>query len=381
MIETTPATNVSTRYRQLDSLRGVAALFVFFSHFFLIFKIDGSLTLSLEARPLGVLINGHSAVMFFFVLSGFVLSLPFISNEKPLNLAEFYIKRVFRIYPAYILAILLAIVLKTFVFDKHGTEHFTEWVRNFWLWDWNKQNYHEIIKTFLLIGPNFNADLIDPVIWSLVTEMKMSLLLPFFIVIVSRSNVFFNLLFFLITIGLIYNHQAGYLSVFYLGILLAKYKDYLTAKFRSVSIALVIAAMIFSLFLYNINFEFFKPYGDFTHVFGYFWRDMASAIGSCILIIIAISRKRIANILETRFFIFAGDISYSFYLIHLPILITICSFFSSRSAISNIYIFLSVIILAFVISYILFQFIEKPFQAYAKKLVKRKFIKVINYKI
>jgi len=108
MIETTPATNVNARYRQLDSLRGIAALFVFFSHFFLIFKIDGSLALALKASPLGVFINGHSAVMFFFVLSGFVLSLPFISNEKPLNLAEFYIKRIFRntwikikIYMAY----------------------------------------------------------------------------------------------------------------------------------------------------------------------------------------------------------------------------------------------------------------------------------------
>src|SRR4051812_11697833 len=114
MIKTVPATNGQMRYKQLDSLRGVAALFVFFSHFFLIFNINEFSVLSLQASPLGVFINGHSAVMFFFVLSGFVLSLPFINKEKPLNLAEFYIKRIFRIYPAYILAILFSIFLKTF---------------------------------------------------------------------------------------------------------------------------------------------------------------------------------------------------------------------------------------------------------------------------
>src|SRR6187402_933896 len=146
------------RYRQLDSLRGLAAICVFFSHYFLIFKVDEAWATQLKATPLGILINGSSAVLFFFVLSGFVLTLPFANNKKPLKLVEFYVKRVFRIYPAYIVAILFAIILKTFFYDRMGIGHFTPWISHFWNWPWGKESYTEIVKTFTLLAPKLNID-------------------------------------------------------------------------------------------------------------------------------------------------------------------------------------------------------------------------------
>jgi peptidoglycan/LPS O-acetylase OafA/YrhL len=368
MTFTTDNIHIHARYRQLDSLRGLAAICVFFSHYFLIFKVNEAWASHLKASPLGILVNGNAAVLFFFVLSGFVLTLPFANNKKPLKLTEFYIKRLFRIYPAYIMAILFAIILKTFFYDKIGIEHFTPWVSHFWEWTWNKQSYLEILKTFTLLAPNFNVDLIDPVIWSLVVEIKISILLPFFIVLISRNNVLFNTGFFLITLVLVYNHTSIYLFVFYLGVLCARYKDILVAKVQTWSVPVVIVVLIFSLFLYNINFEFFKLPGDDTHPFGYFWRDLLSTIGSCAIIIIAVARKRIATLFEMRFFIFTGDISYSFYLLHLPILITVCSIFSTGTITSYIYIFLSVLVTSFILSYLNFKFVEITFQRYAKNL-------------
>jgi peptidoglycan/LPS O-acetylase OafA/YrhL len=91
------------RYKQLDSLRGLAALTVFFGHFWGA-KLKMSFFEGLSKTPFSFLLNGGAAVMFFFVLSGFVLSLPFVNGDKPLNLAAFYIKRLLRIYPACILA-------------------------------------------------------------------------------------------------------------------------------------------------------------------------------------------------------------------------------------------------------------------------------------
>ena len=71
------------RYEELDSLRGLAALVVFISHYLFVLpigeKIHGSL---LMYTPIRVLSNGHTSVILFFVLSGFVLSLPFYKNTN-----------------------------------------------------------------------------------------------------------------------------------------------------------------------------------------------------------------------------------------------------------------------------------------------------------
>jgi peptidoglycan/LPS O-acetylase OafA/YrhL len=59
------------RFRQLDSLRGIAALAVYFSHYIGI--LPHRLTPHfISVTPVGMLFNGYAAVMFFFVLSGFV---------------------------------------------------------------------------------------------------------------------------------------------------------------------------------------------------------------------------------------------------------------------------------------------------------------------
>src|ERR1700749_4209502 len=152
------------RYRQLDSLRGLAALSVFLAHFISL-KIAAPLLNTLHQTPLGILCNGTAALMLFCVLSGFVLSLPFENKARPLKPTEFFIKRIVRIYPAYIFAILLAVVLKQFVFDKNGLAPYNDWLNNFWNWSWDSHSPKEITKTLLLIGPDFNINYIDPPIW------------------------------------------------------------------------------------------------------------------------------------------------------------------------------------------------------------------------
>ncbi|MDB5155838.1 MAG: hypothetical protein JWR50_545, partial [Mucilaginibacter sp.] len=244
------STPVGHRYKQLDSLRGLAALTVFIGHS-VGSVVDASLLTKVETTPLSVLFNGYAAVMFFFVLSGFVLSLPFINNEKPLSLTAFYTKRFFRIYPAFIAAIILSILLKEFVYDKHTMTNSLLWFKQYWAWDWDKTSLKEILRTFLIIGPGFNTRLIDPPIWSLVVEMKMSIILPFFILIVSRCGVMVNIgLFFLISC-LAYRYTGLQISVFYLGVLLAKYQHHFRNKLKTWSVAAVVLVMLCSLLLYN----------------------------------------------------------------------------------------------------------------------------------
>lgn len=71
---------------ELEALRGIAAIVVFIGHFFFAFAphIHGVSFLSTDGllvrTPLFIFLNGSAAVVFFFVLSGFVLPLRFLSR-------------------------------------------------------------------------------------------------------------------------------------------------------------------------------------------------------------------------------------------------------------------------------------------------------------
>ena len=96
----------------LDGLRGLAAFSVFLSHAQGMIPAT-ALMETLRSSPARILWDGAAAVSLFFVLSGFVLALPFIGPiAKRLDVADFLVRRVFRIYPAYLVAIGLSLLLR-----------------------------------------------------------------------------------------------------------------------------------------------------------------------------------------------------------------------------------------------------------------------------
>jgi len=106
------------------------------------------------------------------------------------------------------------------------------------------------------------------------------------------------------------------------------------------------------------------------------WSNYIITIGAAFIIAIVLARQKASKFLEHRIFTFFGDISYSFYLVHLPLLLTMASLFSYHNSFSMVYVFLSTLVLAIVISYLMFIFIEIPLRAFAVKLIKK--YKVFN---
>jgi peptidoglycan/LPS O-acetylase OafA/YrhL len=90
----------------LDGLRGLAVLIVFLSHT----SNDGTYLLP-HADFSGI---GKSGVFLFFVLSSFLLTLPFVSKGRQAFTRNFIlnyaVRRFFRIYPLYFLFLLLGLV-------------------------------------------------------------------------------------------------------------------------------------------------------------------------------------------------------------------------------------------------------------------------------
>jgi peptidoglycan/LPS O-acetylase OafA/YrhL len=101
----------SSRIRSIDALRGVAALAVLLFHYTYWFgHTFGGLSWDLFAF-------GHYGVELFFVLSGFLI---FMTLERSATLYDFAASRIARLYPAYIVAVLLT----AFVGGLHPLEPF-----------------------------------------------------------------------------------------------------------------------------------------------------------------------------------------------------------------------------------------------------------------
>ena len=98
---------------QIDGLRFVAILTVYLYH------LNGFLLERGEPTPgdpsrhwvTRTLEHGHYGVQLFFVISGFVLALPFASHylcgSKPVSLRAYFLRRLTRLEPPYVLSMLL----------------------------------------------------------------------------------------------------------------------------------------------------------------------------------------------------------------------------------------------------------------------------------
>lgn len=95
---------MNTRFRELDGLRGLAALAVVMSHF------TGGYNSRHANDPQSAFDfpQGAFGVQLFFLISGFVILMSAARAQKP---SDFVISRLSRIYPAYWLSLVLALII------------------------------------------------------------------------------------------------------------------------------------------------------------------------------------------------------------------------------------------------------------------------------
>ena len=96
------------RITALDGLRGLAALAVVFAHATGALAKPYRVTVALHESPLAIVMNGNGGVHLFFVLSGFCLSASALRGSAVPDLAQFYVRRIFRIHAPFIASLLLA---------------------------------------------------------------------------------------------------------------------------------------------------------------------------------------------------------------------------------------------------------------------------------
>src|SRR5689334_13689767 len=101
--------------QRFESLRGIAALMVAATHTLMV-PFSTSAAQAKVASVLAVLCNGRAAVTLFFVLSGFVLGLAIRRAEAgfAVEFLRYAIRRIFRIWPAFLCVTLLALLWRAF---------------------------------------------------------------------------------------------------------------------------------------------------------------------------------------------------------------------------------------------------------------------------
>ncbi len=288
----------------LDSTRGIAAFSVIVYHF-----INWKYEDRLAAKVGSIVFNGSDAVSFFFVLSGFVLSYPYIVGHKELSIPKFYVARFFRLWPAFF----LTVVLNALNWSRTSLDLAT--MRDVFVL--NKTQFWNEALLFRSHPHYFTPG------WTLTIELCLSLVVPFMIVVAKNSvRSFVWAIGVILFIGGIMGDYYMFHFHFALGVLLSCMYHYLGSErfadswaYRRRHLVLTGAIALYSIrHLGRIH----ELPGAYVAIAKYLGIDFFhyTAIGSFVLIAFLIHSRRAQAFLQQRPFLFLGKISYGIYLSH-----------------------------------------------------------------
>lgn len=305
------------REKWLDSIRGIACLIVLFAHIFS------------TVPTVGVLVSGCGkiGVWLFFILSGFWMYYPYCVQQKTFDMNDtlaFYIKRIFRIYPMYMVVLTVCIFLG--YIDKM-----------------------QFVKHLLLLQGWGHF-------WAIPVEMKFYLIAPVILFVFTRIKAKHSVILSAVMAIILavrfpfttYNENSiclfWYLPVFLLGMCTAYL--YVHMKRRKNRIFDVVAGCLsicLIMIIPGVRELIWKIEPD-----GYL-QNKYLFIGTIwsIMIICIVNSRYIHSVLEeAKILQWIGKISYSIYLIHFVVLQCICRYTENTYVKFAIVIGLSIILAA-----------------------------------
>jgi peptidoglycan/LPS O-acetylase OafA/YrhL len=306
------------RRPELDALRGVAALMVLVGHAHLLHPpvatpdLPGAgflRWLVFEHTPLRILDGGRPAVLFFFVLSGYVLTRALLASGSP-GLAAFAVQRTLRLMLPVTASVLLSVGLYAAFFDPVALAAMGDRHLNTWL---EPPTLRQVLGNALLLSTAEELRLNVP-LWSLVQEWRLTLLLPLVLLFRGRALELLVLAFAAMLAGQVLGAREDEVQLghdirgsvastlyFALGIgagaalALAEPPPELVARHRVWLLALAVVLFATK-------------------------SDLATYAGSAVLILLAQLPGRLRDALRWRPMVWLGRISFSLYLVHVPVL-------------------------------------------------------------
>ena len=307
------------RIDYIDGLRGVFALLVVSIHYSAFFY---------STLPEGFY-NSCGMVCGFFILSGFVLSYRFWQNRDAKILTSAAIRRYIRLTAAPLVSILFAYLLLKFnlifLHEVCTITYHSDFMESYY-------NFAPSLKAALkesFWGMYFSYDQVqsyNPVLWTMSWELKGSFLSFAFLALFGKikNRLPLYIIFIVLTFKTLY-------LAFVFGIMFAdmlysaegkKYHELLKKqKFLSwillfIGLFLSYYALNFTPVYDNLNFRFFEKHQmnveEFYHV-----------ISATLVTYAVIQLNILHKVLEWKFFTLVGKYSFSLYLIHAQILLSV----------------------------------------------------------
>ncbi|WP_368393254.1 acyltransferase family protein [Psychrosphaera sp. 1_MG-2023] len=331
------------RIQAIDSLRGIAALAVLFHHYVFLYSVKFELDTNFFKTEDINLSLGRYGVELFFIISGFVIS---ISIERSKDIPSFLISRFSRLYPTFIFCLLLTSI-SLILLSSTNDISIQQFIGN-----------ATMIPLFFWIKP------IDGSYWTLMYELFFYLWIAIFfswskeikirpLVVIYSCYVILTLMQLFIELPqklqylLLYPHLQQFLS----GIILY--------KIWSLNNSRATRPLYILLFLFYASHLIMSLSNS-----GRLNLISALMIGFYLAIFILLLQNRL-KILENKYLIKLGVLSYSLYLIHQQIGYLTISFLREHYFPTSIAILITslfVIALAFIIN----KYIEVPSNRFVK---------------
>ncbi|WP_019028741.1 acyltransferase family protein [Colwellia piezophila] len=341
--------NNAIKYDYLTSLRGLAAIWVVFYH------ISQYLDYYMASWLIVWISKGHLAVDFFFLLSGFIITLNYermFVSFKASNYLSFLIKRVARIYPLhlFVLVAYLIIPLAYFITDKAMP-------------DGGKYSLINYLYQLLLVN-NWglgNTLSWNVPAWSISTEWAAYLLFPFCVYILTKLKVSLAPFFILFLCVVIYCCFSflGYTSLgeniqglglfrclieFLMGGIICKYSQKYSLNKGHSYFLLLLATALMGLIIYSVISEIvFAPFVMALSLFGF----------------LNLYSSKLATVLRAKPLMLLGEISYSIYLVHFLVR-DLFKLFLLKTDIAEPWWLLSYVLTVLILSFITYKMIETP---------------------
>tara|TARA_B100000787_G_scaffold164130_1_gene146487 strand:- start:2098 stop:4119 length:2022 start_codon:yes stop_codon:yes gene_type:complete len=332
----------------IDGLRAIAVISVIFYH------------AEQSIKNFKILPGGFVGVDIFFVISGFLITsiiLKELKETKKFSFVSFYIRRVKRIMPVFLLVFITTF---PFIWLFFIPVSFVDYSKSLFSSLFFLSNYH-----FYFSGELYDAEnsLLKPLMhtWSLSIEEQFYVVFPLllFVCFTFLKNHLSKIIFFTICISFLFmififqkNESLAFFSFFsrfwelMCGSLIAvlNYNKKETYGLSNNIYSLIgLIFLFFSVFFFNDNTNF--PY----------YSTSIPVIGTSLIIYFNNKENLIYKILSLKFLVYLGLISYSLYLWHYPVFAIgrITEFFGD--GVSK-----KLFIITFALSLITYHAIEKP---------------------
>lgn len=363
----------ANRYRSLDGLRGIAALVVVFHHSLLTLpsigeypgvpKI-GSMVWWLEVSPLKLFSAGAEAVLVFFVLSGFVLVLPVI-RRPGYDWVSYYFRRSIRLYLPVVASVALAAII-IIATQRVANGNGSAWVA---AWSIPSPNWGIFVGSLDIFE---NGNPANNPLWTLRWEIIFSLALPLFAYGAMLIRRWWLLaivgVLLLVMVGVLKNVALfQYLPVFFAGSVLAANADRLTAWAQQIAgrrwVSPAWCALLLGGFALLIAHWMFAIFGTVPYLAQLL--IALSFVGAVIIVAVAFLWQPFARVLTVAPARWLGRVSFSLYLVHVPIIIASANLFGAQHRLLALAVAIPV---SLVVAELFARFVESPAHQLAQRV-------------